>query len=69
MKELMEMNINGFGKASQEMIKKFEQHIRFSLPDYWDHSFHFEQSNEEENTYKITDSFQSFIEGLKDPQE
>lgn len=152
MEELMGMNINGFGKASPEMIKEFEQHIGFSLPEdykqflseynggtakvrystfvvkdidqiipldvlfglgvieeldlqywndeyrddllpnsiiighdpgsgmivlindpeiqgvyYWDHSFYFEESNEEENTYKIADSFRSFIEGLKDP--
>lgn len=27
------MNFNGFGKATKEMINKFEQHIGFSLPD------------------------------------
>lgn len=34
---------------------------------YWDHAFYFEQSNEEENTYKIADSFSLFIQGLKNP--
>ena len=34
---------------------------------YWDHTFNFEQSSEEENTYKIADSFQDFIDGLKNP--
>lgn len=145
------MDINGFGKASQDMIDNFEQHIKFSLPEdyknflreynggtpkvkystffvetlnqnipldvlhglginkldlqkrndeyaddllpntiiigddpgsgmivlmkdtemrgvyYWDHSFYFKQSSEEENIYKIADSFQAFIEGLKNP--
>lgn len=145
------MNINGFGKATQQMINDFEQHIGFSLPDdykifllkynggtpkvrystftveelnenisldvlhglgineldlkkrndeymddllpkciiigddpgagmivlnndyetkgvyYWDHSFYFEKSNEDENIYKIADSFQDFINGLKNP--
>ncbi len=32
---------------------------------YWDHSFYFPQSGEEENTYKIADSFKDFIDGLK----
>lgn len=146
------MNIKGFGQVSEEMIKRFELHIGFSLPDdykqflreynggtakgrnstffvkelnetipldvlyglgldrafdlvewnkeykdnlipnsiiigddpgsgkivlvmdpelegvyYWDHAFHFEQSNEEENTYKIAESFQAFLNGLKNP--
>ena len=34
---------------------------------YWDHTFNFEQSNEDENTYKIADTFQDFINGLKTP--
>lgn len=34
---------------------------------YWDHSFHFPQSSEEENTYKIADSFTDFINELKKP--
>ncbi|PLR78369.1 SMI1/KNR4 family protein [Bacillus sp. V3-13] len=34
---------------------------------YWDHSFYFSQSNEDENTYKIADSFDLFINGLKNP--
>ncbi len=34
---------------------------------YWDHSFYFEKSNEEQNIYKITDSFREFIDGLKNP--
>ena len=34
---------------------------------YWDHSFYFEQSNEAENTYKIADSFEAFLDGLKNP--
>ncbi|NMD72233.1 SMI1/KNR4 family protein [Bacillus sp. DNRA2] len=34
---------------------------------YWDHSFYFPQSSEEENTYKIADSFKDFINGLKNP--
>lgn len=33
---------------------------------YWDHSFHFPKSNEEENTYKIANSFKEFIDELKD---
>ncbi|ANB59920.1 SMI1/KNR4 family protein [Anoxybacteroides amylolyticum] len=32
---------------------------------YWDHSWHFDQSNEENNLYKISDSFQNFFDGLK----
>lgn len=35
---------------------------------YWDHSFHFAQSSEEENIYKVADSFKAFIDGLKNPQ-
>lgn len=35
---------------------------------YWDHTFYFEQSSEEENIYKIADSFKHFIQGLKNPQ-
>ncbi|MGD6793096.1 SMI1/KNR4 family protein [Metabacillus indicus] len=31
---------------------------------YWDHSFDFPQSNEEENTYKIADSFEGFLNML-----
>lgn len=34
---------------------------------YWDHSFNYPQSNEEENTYKIADSFDDFINGLNNP--
>jgi hypothetical protein len=34
---------------------------------YWDHVFHFEQSSEDGNTYEIADSFQAFIDGLKNP--
>ncbi|MPQ44940.1 SMI1/KNR4 family protein [Clostridium tarantellae] len=34
---------------------------------YWDYSFYFPQSSEEENTYKIADSFKAFINGLKKP--
>ncbi len=34
---------------------------------YWDHTFNFEQSSEDENTYKIADTFQDFINGLKTP--
>ncbi|WP_210367046.1 SMI1/KNR4 family protein [Bacillus sp. REN3] len=34
---------------------------------YWDHSFYFPQSSEEENTYKIADSFKDFINGLNNP--
>ena len=34
---------------------------------YWNHSFHFPQSSEEENTYKIADSFTDFINELKKP--
>lgn len=35
---------------------------------YWDHSFHFAQSSEEKNIYKIADSFKDFIDILKNPQ-
>jgi len=34
---------------------------------YWDHTFNFEQSTEEKNTYKIADSFQAFVDKLKKP--
>ncbi|TCS94972.1 hypothetical protein EDD58_103397 [Hazenella coriacea] len=34
---------------------------------YWDHTYDFEQLSDEENTYKIADSFQRFIDGLKNP--
>lgn len=34
---------------------------------YWDHTFNFAQSNEEENTYEISESFKSFIDGLNNP--
>ncbi|TCS96550.1 SMI1/KNR4 family protein [Hazenella coriacea] len=149
----MNVDINGFGKATQDMIDRFEHHIGFSLPEdykaflrqynggltsvrycnffvnelneeiplnvlyglgvdyeqadlqvwydeykddllpnsliigndpgsgmivlvndlegsgvyYWDHSWYFEQSDEEQNSYKIADSFQSFLDGLKKP--
>jgi len=32
---------------------------------YWDHSYYFDQSNEENNLYKIADSFQEFLKKLK----
>ena len=32
---------------------------------YWDHTFSFEQSNEEHNTYFIANSFQEFIDQIK----
>ncbi|WP_058487072.1 SMI1/KNR4 family protein [Defluviitalea phaphyphila] len=32
---------------------------------YWDHSWYFEQSNEENNVYKISDSFQEFFNDLE----
>ncbi|SHM57953.1 SMI1/KNR4 family protein [Gracilibacillus kekensis] len=35
---------------------------------YWDHAFYFPQSNEEENTYKIADSFMEFINDLRNPE-
>jgi len=35
---------------------------------YWDDSFNFEQSSEEQNIYKIADSFRDFNEGLSDPE-
>lgn len=140
--------MNGFGKATKEMISKFEEHIGFSLPEdyrnflreynggtpkikysafdveelkekipldvllgigvpkfdlwkrndeyfddllpktiiigddpgvgmivlingnemkgiyYWDHSHYFEQSNDDNDIYMITESFQAFIDGL-----
>lgn len=31
---------------------------------YWDHAFTFEQSNEDSNVYKISDSFTEFLETL-----
>lgn len=34
---------------------------------YWDQSLFFNQSNEEENVYKICDSFKEFINQLKKP--
>lgn len=34
---------------------------------YWDHSLYFEESSEDENLYKIADTFQAFISGLKYP--
>ena len=33
---------------------------------YWDDSWHFEQSDEENNIYKIADSFQDFFDNLID---
>ena len=33
---------------------------------YWDHSFYFDKSNKEENTYWIADSFTEFINCLKE---
>jgi hypothetical protein len=35
---------------------------------YWDHSFYFEQSSEEHNIYKVANSFQEFLEGLRNPE-
>lgn len=35
---------------------------------YWDHSLNFDQSDEDNNLYLISDSFQSFINGLKNPE-
>ncbi len=32
---------------------------------YWDHSLNFDKSDEDNNVYLISDSFQSFIVGLK----
>lgn len=34
---------------------------------YWDHSFYFPQSSEKENTYKVADSFEEFINTLMNP--
>lgn len=34
---------------------------------YWDRSFYFPESSEEENTYKIAGSFKEFINGLRYP--
>jgi hypothetical protein len=34
---------------------------------YWDHSHYFEQSSAKRNIYKIADTFQTFIDGLKNP--
>lgn len=34
---------------------------------YWDHSHNFDQSSEEKDIFKIADSFQNFIDGLKNP--
>ncbi|MCC5803760.1 SMI1/KNR4 family protein [Rossellomorea vietnamensis] len=34
---------------------------------YWDHSFYFPQSSEDENTYKIADSFKDFMNELRNP--
>lgn len=148
-------SINGFGQATSEMIKKFEKHIGFFLPDdykqflqecnggtpkvkyssfyvedlgqeipldilyglevkkgldlygwyndyksdllpftiiigrdpgggmlvlindpeeedngvyYYDHSYQFEQSDDEGNIYFVADSFREFINELKDPE-
>ena len=36
---------------------------------YWDHSFYFPQSSEENNIYKIADHFGDFLQGLKHPTE
>lgn len=36
---------------------------------YWDHSLNFDQSDEDNNLYLISDSFQSFINGLKNPEQ
>jgi hypothetical protein len=35
---------------------------------FWDHSFDYEQSNEEHNIYKIANSFGEFINNLIDPE-
>ena len=32
---------------------------------YWDHTRYFQESREGANTYKISDSFEDFINGLK----
>lgn len=34
---------------------------------FWDHSFELDNSSEEENVYKISDTFKEFIENLKAP--
>ncbi|UWE04871.1 SMI1/KNR4 family protein [Laceyella sacchari] len=34
---------------------------------YWDYAFHFAQSDEDANTFKIADSFRDFVYGLKHP--
>jgi len=36
---------------------------------YWDHSFNFKQSNEENNIYKITNNFQDFINNFNIPHD
>lgn len=35
----------------------------------WDHAHEYEQSTEESNSYKIADSFQEFIDNLKEYEE
>jgi hypothetical protein len=35
---------------------------------YWDHSLNFDKSDEDNNVYLVSDSFQSFADGLKTPE-
>ena len=41
--------------------------IEFSGVYFWDHSFELESSSEEENVYKIADTFKQFIDNLDEP--
>lgn len=41
--------------------------IEFSGVYFWDHSFELESSSEDENVYKIADTFKQFIDNLDEP--
>ena len=36
---------------------------------FWDHGWYADPSNQDENIYKVAESFQSFVDGLKIPEE
>ena len=36
---------------------------------FWDHGWYADPSNQDENIYKVAESFQSFLDGLKIPEE
>lgn len=54
---------HGIGFGLIVLVKSME----FSGIYFWDHSFELESSSEDENVYKIADTFKQFIDNLDEP--